>query len=301
MVGTESFSYDAAGRLIEVLEPDGSDTSYDYDAAGRLADLRDGSGNLLVTYTYNAVNKLVSAVMGNGTSTSYSYGAAGNVTQIIDYAADDSVTASLTYKYDARSRPIKVTTLDGTWTYGYNAKSELTSAVFKSTNSAAIPDQNLSYTYDAAGNRVRTVVNGATSTYTANGLNEYTMADGSTFTYDTDGNLIGETNGANQWTFSYDEENHLTEVTGRTGPRRTGMTHLAMWWGRQKTVSPPITSSIHRRSRCLRPSRRAHRSRKPMIRPAICWRATAMVLKVWLPSPAGQAAFRISMPTVTAT
>ena len=84
-----------------MLEPNGSAAVYDYDAAGRLADLRDGSGNLLVSYTYNAANKLVSAEMGNGTSTTYSYDAAGNVTQILDHAADGSVTANFTYTYDA--------------------------------------------------------------------------------------------------------------------------------------------------------------------------------------------------------
>ena len=144
-------------------------------------------------------------------------------------------------------------------------------------------------------------MNGATSTYTANGLNEYTTADGSTFTYDTDGNLISKTNGANQWTFSYDEENHLTEVTGPDGTTTYRYDAFGNVVGTTQNgvttnyVIDPSALSL------LRPSRRAHRSRKPMIRPAICWRATAMVLKGWLPSPAGQAAFRISMPTATAT
>ena len=216
-VGTESFNYDAYGRLIEILEPNGSATVYAYDAAGRLADLRDGSGNLQASYTYNVANELVSAEMGNGTSTTYSYDAAGNVTQILDYAADGSVTGNFTYTYDAYSRPIVVATLDGTWMYGYNAGSELTSAVFNSTNSA-IPDQNLSYTYDAAGNRINTVANGAASIYSTNGLDEYVLANGSSFTYDADGNLTSETDGTDQWTFSYDESNRLV---GETGPNGT--------------------------------------------------------------------------------
>ena len=212
-----SFNYDAYGRLIEILEPNGSATVYAYDAAGRLADLRDGSGNLQASYTYNVANELVSAEMGNGTSTTYSYDAAGNVTQILDYAADGSVTGNFTYTYDAYSRPIVVATLDGTWMYGYNAGSELTSAVFNSTNSA-IPDQNLSYTYDAAGNRINTVANGAASIYSTNGLDEYVLANGSSFTYDADGNLTSETDGTDQWTFSYDESNRLV---GETGPNGT--------------------------------------------------------------------------------
>ena len=40
-------------------------------------------------------------------------------------ASDASVVSSLTYSYDADSRPISVTTLNGTWTYGYDPAGEL--------------------------------------------------------------------------------------------------------------------------------------------------------------------------------
>jgi RHS repeat-associated protein len=234
----ESYVYDSAGRLIERIEPSGSATNYGYDSSGRLAELTDGSGNLLVKYTYDANSRVARSDMGNGTSTTYSYDAAGDVTQIVNYAADGSVSESFAYTYDANSRPVTVATLDGTWTYGYDAVGELTHAVFQSTNSA-IPNQDLSYTYDAAGNRVSTVVNGAIATYTTNGLDQYTTADGATFTYDADGNLVGQSKGGSQWTFTYDEENQLV---GETGPDGTWTYQYDALGNRIATTHNGVTS-----------------------------------------------------------
>ena len=45
---------------------------------------------------------------------------------------------------------------------------------FASNDPAVLPDQDLRYTYDAAGNRTRTVLDGVTTDYVSNGLNQYT-------------------------------------------------------------------------------------------------------------------------------
>ena len=66
------------------------------------------------------------------------------------------------------------TTLDGQWTYSYDAIGELTHAVFASNNPSAIPNQDLQYSYDAAGNRTQTIINGVTTDYVTNNLNQYT-------------------------------------------------------------------------------------------------------------------------------
>ena len=56
-------------------------------------------------------------------------------------------------------------TIDGTWTYGYDATGELTHAVFvpNSTDPDGITPQDLTYNYDAVGNRTSTVINGVTT------------------------------------------------------------------------------------------------------------------------------------------
>ncbi len=212
----ESYGYNAGGQEIQRVEPDGSITNYAYNAAGQISQLTDGSGNLLVRYSYDAAGQLTGANMGNGASTFYSYDALGNVTEIQTKAADGSVTSQLDYTYNAGSQPVTETSLDGTWTYTYDAAGQITNAVFASTN-ASIASQNLTYVYDAAGNRTETIFNGAVTDYTTNGLNQYTSADGTTYDYDADGNLVSKTSGGQTTTYSYNSQNQLISETGPNG------------------------------------------------------------------------------------
>src|SRR5208337_3814050 len=117
--------------------------------------------------------------------------------------------------YNALGQRTGMATLDGTWTYGYDAIGELSTAAFASTN-PAIPSQNLAYSYDANGNRTQTVINGATATYTANKLNQYTTVGNTTYQYDKDGNLVSSTTGSVTTTYAYDSLNRLVSMTTPT-------------------------------------------------------------------------------------
>ena len=212
----ESYGYNAQGQLIQRVEADGSIVNYSYTASGQLASLTDGSGALLVQYSYNAAGQLTGANMGNGASTVYNYDFKGNVASIVTYAANHSITSSLTYSYNADGQPVSVTSLDGTWTYGYDANGQLVHAVFASTNSA-IASQDLTYKYDAAGNRTQTIFNGAVTDYATNDLNQYTSANGTTFSYDADGNLVSKNDNGQITSYSYDAQNQLVSVISPDG------------------------------------------------------------------------------------
>src|SRR5207244_1452265 len=101
-------------------------------------------------------------------------------------------------------------TLDGTWSYSYDADGQLIDAVFGSTN-PGVPNQNLVYNYDVMGNRTSTVINGVTTLYTTNDMNEYTSVGGVAYTYDADGNLTSD--GTNTYTY-----NTLDQLIGVSGP-----------------------------------------------------------------------------------
>jgi YD repeat-containing protein len=58
-----------------------------------------------------------------------------------------------------------MTTLDGTWNYGYDLTGQLTRAIFTSNYPTTLPNQDLTYAYDAAGNRIQTIENGKTTDY----------------------------------------------------------------------------------------------------------------------------------------
>jgi YD repeat-containing protein len=192
---------------------------YLYDAAGRLSELRDETNavdTLIDRYTYDAAGRLQSENKGNGTSTVYSYDGAGRLMSLINRTLDNSINSRFDYTYDALGRPTKMSTLDGVWTYSYDQTSQLTHAVFASVN-PQLANQDLSYVYDALGNRVRTINNGVTTDYTVNSLNQYTTIGDTSLKYDLDGNLIQQITPDGTSQYSYNALNQLVQVVTPTG------------------------------------------------------------------------------------
>jgi YD repeat-containing protein len=144
---------------------------------------------------------------GNGTYTKYQYDADGNVLHLINYAPGGAINSRFDYTYNALGLETTEDTLDGDWTYTYDADGQLIGASFASTN-PSVPSQNLAYNYDAMGNRITTVINGVTTAYTTNNMNEYTSVGSVAYTYDADGNLTSD--GTN--TYSYNSLNQLISV-----------------------------------------------------------------------------------------
>ncbi|NJO98492.1 MAG: tandem-95 repeat protein [Pleurocapsa sp. CRU_1_2] len=211
-----AYTYDEVGRRTQMVDQDGSEVNYSYDAAGRLAGLSDETGSSIISYIYDDAGRLAREDNGNGTYTTHTYDLAGQLLNLANYAADDSLNSSYVYTYDDLGRQVSVTDLDGEWTYEYDAASQLTGAVFTSTN-PEIDNQDLSYVYDAAGNRVRTIDSGVTTEYQANDLNQYTNAGAVDYQYDLDGNLTYKSDGINSWTYSYDDQNRLVGVSEADG------------------------------------------------------------------------------------
>jgi YD repeat-containing protein len=113
--------------------------------------------------------------MANGSYTTYAYDTLNHLVSLTNYAAGDIIQSRFDYAYDTLGLMTSMTTLDGTWTYSYDEDGQLTRALFASTN-PAISSQDLTYVYDAAGNRVRTIVNGAEARYYVNNMNQYVRA-----------------------------------------------------------------------------------------------------------------------------
>ena len=211
-----AYIYDDAGRRTQMVDQNGSEVNYSYDGLGRLEGLTDETGSLIISYTYDDAGRLAREDNGNGTYTIYSYDLAGQLLNLANYTADDSLNSSYVYTYDNLGRQISATELDGEWIYEYDAASQLTGAVFTSTN-PEIENQNLTYVYDAAGNRIRTINNGVTTEYQTNNLNQYTNAGTVDYQYDLDGNLTYKSDGVSSWTYSYDDQNRLVSVLEADG------------------------------------------------------------------------------------
>ena len=109
----------------------------------------------------------------------------GRVTGMASRAPDPDngngirVIASAGHQYDDRDRRHNTRREDGTlWTYGYNDRSEVTSAIKTTANSELVPGQSFGYVFDGMGNRITstagTGANEAVTNYGRDALNRYT-------------------------------------------------------------------------------------------------------------------------------
>jgi RHS repeat-associated protein len=204
-----SYSYDSQGRRSSYSTSDGATVRYSYDSRGRLSGLRDGSDQSLVGYQYDAAGRLSRETNGNGTATSYSYDAAGQLLQIDNASPAGTIVSSLAYTYDLLGRRTGETSNQGSWSYSYDASGQLVGADFSSSDPAAISNQSRQYVYDAAGNRISTLVNGVATSYSSNGLNQYTAVGGAGYSYDADGNLLSD----GVRSYQYNSENRMIRAS----------------------------------------------------------------------------------------
>ena len=134
------------------------------------------------------------------------------------YKRSNTGIAHRSYAYDALGRPLtRTTSRDNdtvTDTFGYNTRSELTSA---QVNNAAY-----AYDYDNIGNRAAAVVDSSgvasRTDYLTNNLNQYTMLSVDDLTdfipdYDADGNQTRVKTSTGIWAITYDAENRPTDFT----------------------------------------------------------------------------------------
>ncbi|MGH9115837.1 MAG: hypothetical protein ACRDWW_08415, partial [Acidimicrobiales bacterium] len=186
---TTKMAYDAMGDLTSMTDPTGHTTTYTFDSDGRLLTVTDGNGHIVTSDSYNPDGELSAQTAANGGVTSYTYTATGEPNEVT--RADGSVA---TYSYNADGQLTHVALPDGSGpTYGYDAFGRLVTADDASAgttftylpggqtasqvvtfNGTGQAPANLSYAYDAAGNRTSVAGPAGTTGYTYNALNELT-------------------------------------------------------------------------------------------------------------------------------
>ncbi len=187
-IGLRTSVPDAAGRQSGFVETSGADTavvrsvSYGYDTSSRFETITDGANSHV--YSYHPNSSLVSTIESRSGGTSWFresryYDTPGRLVGIrSDRMSGNSVTAMISshgYKHDDLGRRIRNTFQDGSyWEYGYNDRSEVTSATRRTSAGTVIPQMAASYDYDGIGNRLSSTspVLG-NHTYTPNSLNQY--------------------------------------------------------------------------------------------------------------------------------
>ena len=192
------------------------DVDYGYDTLGRFSTVThhrvpQGGSDDVYTYNYLANSNLVSGITyPNNISVTNAYESNRDLIDYVENKHNTTTISKYDYTNDALGRRTAMEksgtafTASDTITYGYNDRSEVTSA--DATNDA---NYNFGFEYDTIGNRegYTTSESGipVTSVYEANNLNQYTNITNPTQnpTYDDDGCML--TNG--DWTYTWNAEN----------------------------------------------------------------------------------------------
>lgn len=219
LTGTITRSYDALNRLAEEITPQGAIT-YTYDAASRRQTMQ-ASGLPPVSYGYDATSRLTGIVQG-------------------------PQTASLTYD-PANRRTTLVLPTGITVGYQYDNASRLIAQTYTGLNG---PLGDLSYSYDATGNRLATGGSWARSLLptsvlaTTYDLSNAQLAFGDVSqTFDANGNLLTQTDASGTTTYTWDARDRLTALSGPT--ISAGFAYDALGRRVAKTINGQSTSALY--------------------------------------------------------
>ncbi|MDX1929688.1 MAG: putative Ig domain-containing protein [Pirellulaceae bacterium] len=222
--GVTQFLYDVRDRLLSRTEPDGQAIRYTYDDAGRTLSMTTLGGT--VRYGYDAASRLTSVTDPTGGITRYTFNAVGSLTRtdfsnsIVELREYDTngrltrktatgPTGTLTdYRYtlDATGRAVSFTGDGETVQYTYDP-------VYRLTNEQATSGRNISFTYDAVGNRLTRTDNVGSTVYQYDVNDRLTRTTtGSTvtdYTYDDAGNQLRQQTGADHTDYTWDASNRM--------------------------------------------------------------------------------------------
>lgn len=155
-----NYTYDTLNRIVSKTLPDGQVYSYSYDAVGRVTSATNAAGT--VVFTYDVLNRVTSETF-NGRTVKYNYSITGR-TQTTIYPDSTAITRN----FDTRNRLTSIQKNGATVvSYQYNNADQVISKTFANgittnmqydfanrlINISTGAFQNLSFTYDANGNK----------------------------------------------------------------------------------------------------------------------------------------------------
>jgi RHS repeat-associated protein len=162
--------------------------TYGYDSVGRMGGVSSGTMNVVYGYqpgtlmVKDQTTSIGTSIIHHSTRAIDLLGrSVGMVSRAPNPATGGSmrIVASVGHEYDERHRRKNARREDGTrWDYGYNDRSEVTSAIKSLPDSQLVPGQSFGYNFDGMGNRTTpsagTGSDLTTANYTPDALNRYT-------------------------------------------------------------------------------------------------------------------------------
>ena len=174
--GATYYCFDGRLRVTKVQDPSLSVSSTDYTSANGGSNCTDGNGNTLDDLPCSTTDEL-------GNTTTYGYDANRPENKLWSQSPLETPTARTSFAYADANHPYYVTSTT-------DARGKVTS-----------------YTYDTAGNKTSTILDGVTT---------------EEFTYNAQGQVASSADGAGKWTsFTYDGSGHLASRTDPLGSKTT--------------------------------------------------------------------------------
>ncbi len=222
---TETFSYDAAGQLLNSTDGDGHTTKYQYDSHENRTLKEDAEGNK-TKWAYNSTHDVETKTLPNGEITTYKRDSHGNP-EVIERPAPSSTTQSTSYKYTSHGQVESITDpLKRTWKYEYNTAGDKTAETDPESDKRTWGYNEDSQETSMVSPRGH-VKAGEESKYTTTTERDAQgraikitdpLKHETTYTYDGDGNLEIKTDPElNKTTYTYDADNERTKVKEPNG------------------------------------------------------------------------------------
>jgi RHS repeat-associated protein len=206
-ISTINYQYDNGNRMVQAIDSVAGTFTRTYDNLGHL--LSEISPQGTVTYGYDAVGRRISMQVLGQSQLSYLYDNGNRPTQITEGSS------TVSFGYDNANRRTSLTLPNGvSAAYSYDLDSHITGITY-SLGSTVIG--NLAYGYDSVGRR--TSVGGSlaatgfpnpVTSATYNPDNQLTNWNGTTISYDANGNMVSD--GTHSYT--WDERNRLSSIDG---------------------------------------------------------------------------------------
>ena len=241
-----SYSYDAIGRPVSVVRPDGGQTTVAYDRRKTTVTDANGHSRATVVDAFGRVAQVLEYNAGQTYTTSYTYTPLGQLSTLTDALGHQA-----TMRYDSLGRKIELADFDmGTLSYSYDAAANQVSqtdsrgvairfeydALNRLTRKDYPAGRDTTYVYDSCAFGVGRVcqVRDASGweSYTYDNLGRVVAAtkalDGQLYTTQTEYDLLGRTLSVTYpdrqtVTYGYDAAGRLQSVSG--GPQGTGYIH----------------------------------------------------------------------------
>jgi RHS repeat-associated protein len=236
--------FDFEGNPTSTQYPSTNSILYDVDDANRITRIRLRIGatttTLVSSISYRPNGPIAAMTYGDTYMQTRTYDTSYRLTGIKD-AKTTTVLRNWTYGYNARDNLTAISDLQTTAnneTFGYTTREHLSSATG--------PYGSLGFTYDGVGNRVTSVVGTATDTYTypstSNRLSGINLATGGTraYTYDGAGNVLTDSRGAG-YAYTYDAAGRMASMSINGVLQGTYKYDFAGRQAIRTTTSPAIT------------------------------------------------------------